>query len=152
MSDPIVIIGSGLAGISVARELRKLDKETPLIVVSADDGVFYSKPNLSNALASGKSAAQLALTPAPQLASQLGIELRTHTHIERILPAERRLESDGGKGTIPYRKLVLALGARPIRLALAGDAPCGLRYARSRLSCPKPSGSRRPSAAGGPAG
>ena len=30
MSDSIVIIGSGLAGISVARELRKLDKQTPL--------------------------------------------------------------------------------------------------------------------------
>jgi rubredoxin-NAD+ reductase len=119
MNDPIVIIGSGLAGISVARELRKLDKETPLIVVTADDGVFYSKPNLSNALAAGKSAAQLALAPAAQLAEQLGIELLTQTRIERILPVEHILASVAGP--IAYRKLVLAIGAWPIRLPLAGD-------------------------------
>ena len=40
MSDPIVILGSGLAGYTVAREFRKLDKETALTVLSADDGCF----------------------------------------------------------------------------------------------------------------
>lgn len=119
MSDPIVIIGSGLAGISVARELRKLDKDVPVVIVTADDGVYYSKPNLSNALAAGKTAAQLALTAAPQLASQLGAEIRAHTRVERLLPAEHVLVTDHGR--ISYRKLVLALGADPIRLPLQGD-------------------------------
>ena len=50
--DPIVIIGSGLAGYNVARELRKLDKEIPLMVISSDSGHFYSKPMLSSALGS----------------------------------------------------------------------------------------------------
>ena len=50
MSEPVVIIGSGLAGYTVARELRKLDKTTPLVVVSRDHAGFYSKPMLSNAL------------------------------------------------------------------------------------------------------
>jgi len=38
--DPIVIVGSGLAGYNVARELRKLDKETPLTLISADSAHF----------------------------------------------------------------------------------------------------------------
>ena len=119
MSEAIVIVGSGLAGITVARELRRIERELPVVIVSADDGGFYSKPSLSNALAAGKDAAQLLLTPAAQLAAQLGVELRVHTRVERILPAEHLLQT--GAGPLPYRKLVLAQGARPIRLPLRGD-------------------------------
>ncbi|MEN8218613.1 MAG: hypothetical protein ABFS56_20040 [Pseudomonadota bacterium] len=38
-----------MAGYTVARELRKLDKDCPLRIISADDGGGYSKPMLSNA-------------------------------------------------------------------------------------------------------
>ena len=34
MSAPVIIIGSGLAGYNVAREFRKLDTQTPLLVIS----------------------------------------------------------------------------------------------------------------------
>ena len=37
---PIVIVGSGLAGYTVARELRKLDKQAPLVVLSRDHAGF----------------------------------------------------------------------------------------------------------------
>jgi rubredoxin-NAD+ reductase len=53
--QPIIIVGSGLAGYTVAREFRKLDSETPVLIISADHGGFYSKPTLSNALATGKT-------------------------------------------------------------------------------------------------
>ena len=36
MTPPIVIIGSGLAGYTLARELRKLDRDTPLVILSRD--------------------------------------------------------------------------------------------------------------------
>ena len=119
MSEAIVIVGSGLAGITVARELRRIERDLPVVIVSADDGGFYSKPSLSNALAAGKGAAQLLLTQPAQLAGQLGVELRAHTRVERILPAEHLLLTSAGP--LPYRKLVLAQGAHPIRLPLRGD-------------------------------
>ena len=50
---PVVIVGSGYAGYSVAREFRRRDKETHLLVLTADDGHFYSKPSLSEALSQG---------------------------------------------------------------------------------------------------
>jgi len=115
---PVVILGSGLAGVSVVRELRKLDPARPVVIVTLDDGGFYSKPNLSNALAAGKSPAQLALTPREKLADQLKAEIRPHTRVTRLLPAERAIETDGGR--IEYESLVLALGAQPIRLPIEG--------------------------------
>ena len=71
-ASPVVIVGSGLAGWTVVRELRKRDQLVPVTLVSSDSGDFYSKPMLSNALAQGKSAQQLVNTPASAMAQQLG--------------------------------------------------------------------------------
>jgi len=62
--QPFVIIGAGLAGYTVAREFRKLDKSTALVILTADDGGFYSKPMLSNAFAQNKSPEQLVTQSA----------------------------------------------------------------------------------------
>lgn len=120
MLAPIVILGSGLAGISVLRELRKLDKTMPVIVVTADDGAFYSKPSLSNALAAGKSPAQLVISSSEQLSSQLNADFHTKTEVERILPDQHALLTSQGR--IEYNKLVVALGAHPMRVPLDGNA------------------------------
>ncbi len=116
----VVIVGSGLAGISVARELRKLDATVPIRVVTADSGGFYSKPNLSNALAAGKSPTQLMLTLREVLEKQLNIRIDAGVRVTNILLAGQVLETTAGR--IDYEKLVLAPGAQPIRLAIAGDA------------------------------
>lgn len=54
MRNSVVIVGSGLAGYGVAREIRKLNSELPIEMFSADHGGFYSKPMLSNALSTGR--------------------------------------------------------------------------------------------------
>ena len=46
----LVIIGTGLAGYTLAREFRRRDQETELLLITRDDGGSYSKPMLSNAL------------------------------------------------------------------------------------------------------
>lgn len=119
MTNPIVILGSGQAGTSVARELRKLDAETPLTIVSLDNGHFYAKPTLSNAIAAGKNAAQLVVTPIEKLAEQLKAKVLPHTHVESIDLATKQLHTKAGP--IAYSALVLANGANPIRLPLRGS-------------------------------
>jgi rubredoxin-NAD+ reductase len=116
----IVIVGSGLAGISVARELRKLDATIPVRIVTADSGGFYSKPNLSNALAAGKTALQLLQTPRETLEKQLAIRIDAGVRVTNIRLAGRLL--DTSIGDIRYEQLVLAPGAQPIRLPIVGDA------------------------------
>ncbi|HVL77117.1 MAG TPA: FAD-dependent oxidoreductase [Noviherbaspirillum sp.] len=117
---PTIIIGSGLAGYTVAREVRKLDKNKPLLIVTADDGGFYSKPMLSNAYAHGKEAAQLVSQTAAQMASQLGASILTGTRVSGLDMAAATVATEAG--SFEYEQLVLALGAQPIRLALNGDA------------------------------
>ena len=120
MTAPIVVVGSGLAGYTAAREFRKLDKSTPLVVLSRDHADFYSKPMLSNALAGHKTAATLVMKPAAKMAEELGASVRAHTEVLRIDPAARTLHCADGE-VIAWRDLVLALGADPIRLPLDGD-------------------------------
>ncbi len=118
---PLVIVGTGLAGYNLAREFRKLDKETPLVVVSRDHAGFYSKPMLSNALAGKKTAATLVMKAAEKMREELGATLQAHTEVRRLDTAAQTVELTNGE-TIAYRDLVLALGADPIRLPLQGDA------------------------------
>jgi len=124
MSEPIVIVGSGLAGYTLAREFRKLSKESSLTLITRDDGAFYSKPMLSNAFTTGKSPDQLAVFPAQDMASQLQAELYTHTTLIALHPERHVIDVQDARGRsreISYSKLVLAVGAEPIRLTVAGD-------------------------------
>ena len=120
MLDPIIIIGAGLAGWSTARELRKLDPGTPVLLITADSGDFYAKPSLSNAFQQKRAPAQLVTTPAAPMAQTHNVRLLTHTRVLAIDPATRTLRTT--QGDFHYRQLVLATGAQPVRLPLAGDA------------------------------
>lgn len=117
---PIVIIGSGLAGYNTAKELRKLDAATPLVVIASDSGSFYSKPMLSNAIASKKTPAAIALNTPEQMAEQLKAVVRANTRVDAIDTAAHTLKI--GDEKLHYSKLVLALGADQIRLPLSGNA------------------------------
>ena len=119
-SSTIVIIGSGLAGYTLIREIRKLDKAAPITLITREPGYFYSKPMLSTALASKKEASQLITTASEGMASQLGIDILAQTDVSAIDTAAQKLQTSAGP--ISYGKLVLALGADQIRIPLEGNA------------------------------
>jgi rubredoxin---NAD+ reductase len=121
MTAPVVIVGSGLAGYNVGREFRKLDKDTPLVVVSRDHAGFYSKPMLSNALAGNKTAAMLVMKPADKMAAEINAAVHAKVGVQRIDTAAQTIVLDDSR-VLAYRDLVLALGADAIRLPLRGDA------------------------------
>jgi rubredoxin-NAD+ reductase len=124
MSQPLIIVGAGLAGWTTAREFRKLDTATPVLLVTADSGDFYAKPSLSNAFAQGRLPAQLVSTPAAKMANTLNVTLLAHTRVEAIDTAARTLNvrSAAGLQSLAYRDLVLATGAQAIRVPVQGDA------------------------------
>ncbi len=117
---PIVIIGSGLAGYSVIREFRKFDVEAPVLILSADHGGFYTKPMLSNALATGKTPASLLNSSAEHMADQMKATIRPYSRVISIDPSNKNLVLQDGE-KLNYDQLVLALGADQIRLPLEGD-------------------------------
>ncbi len=75
MTNPLIIIGAGLAGWTTAREFRKLDTVTPVMVITADSGDFYAKPSLSNAFNQKRSPGQLVSTPAAKMVETLNVTL-----------------------------------------------------------------------------
>lgn len=117
--EPVVIVGAGMAAYGLAREFRKLDKTTALLIVAADSAAAYSKPMLSNALAQGKAPQQLVQLEATRMAAQLDAQVLAATTVTRIRPQARAI--DTAQGSYGYRALVLATGASPIRLQLDGD-------------------------------
>lgn len=116
---PIVIVGTGLSGYTLAKEIRKQDKDTPIVMVTADDGFSYSKPMLSTGFSKGKEADELAQASADAMVEQLNLDLRTHTTVTGIDPDAHELVL--GDERLVYSKLVLAWGADVIRLSIAGD-------------------------------
>lgn len=122
--QPIVIIGSGMAGYTLAREFRKLNTEQELVMICADDAVNYAKPTLSNALVGNKSPEQIGLGDAEKMAAQLNLRIEKNTWVKQINTEknEIHLERQDQNSIQPYSKLILAVGANPIRLAISGDA------------------------------
>ena len=121
MSTPrIIIIGSGMAAYTLAREFRKLDANTALTIITADAGDAYSKPMLSTALTQGKTPAQLVNMPADKMRDQLNATILTHTRVMAIDIAAKQIQL--ANETLPYSELVLAIGAETIKPNLDGDA------------------------------
>jgi rubredoxin---NAD+ reductase len=128
---PVVIVGSGLAGWSVARELRQLDATLPIALISTTNGDFYAKPGLSTALAQAKTPAQLVTTPAAAMAEKLKVQLHAHQRVIQIDTAAQSIElqavqpanaEPASTSRLQYRDLILATGAEPIRVPLQGNA------------------------------
>jgi len=133
--QPIVIIGSGMAGYTLAREFRKLNTEQELVMICADDAVNYAKPTLSNALVGKKAPEQIGLGDAEKMSTQLNMRIEKETWVKSINAEkhELSLEKNGQQTTQAYSKLILAVGANPIRLAISGDASDDILVVNSLL-------------------
>ena len=119
--DPIIIIGSGLAGYTLVRELRRCDKERDILMITQQDGHFYSKPMLSTALAKQQTAEQLVMKTADEMASAHGITVLARVQVESLDTQNKQVKCSNGE-TYAYSACVLALGADPIRVPFSGDA------------------------------
>ena len=116
----IVIVGAGVAGLSVAEEVRKIDKQVPIMIVSACEGNKYPKPLLSTALSKDKKPEELVQQSAKQFADLYNVEFKNNTKILKIDLKKSRLTT--AKGGLRYGTLVLALGANQRELVIDGDA------------------------------
>ena len=117
----VVIIGSGLAGYMLAKEIRKHSGELKITIVTRDQGRFYSKPQLSISLSQGKSAEDIMVSSADTMRTQLDMEVRAETTVTMIDKKQKRVFF-GADDYITYDKLVLAVGAEPIIPSFGGDA------------------------------
>lgn len=116
---PIIVVGAGMAAYALARSLRQRDAMVPLLLVTRDAGAVYAKPALSNGFAHGRAALGMVSSSAEQAGASLHAEVQTNTCVRRIDCAAGAIELDTGR--LAYSSLVLATGARPVPLSLAGS-------------------------------
>ncbi|MFM8941755.1 MAG: NAD(P)/FAD-dependent oxidoreductase, partial [Phenylobacterium sp.] len=115
----VVIVGAGHAGGTLAALLRQYGHAGPVTLVGEEPIPPYQRPPLSKAWLKGEADAEsLALKPLEFYAANQ-IDFRPSVRAERIDRGRKRLIlSDGTE--LPYDILVLATGARPVRLPIPG--------------------------------
>ena len=116
----IVIIGTGLSGFSLVKEIRKLDKEIQITMITSDDGVNYSKPMISTGFSKNKTADDLALASAEKMEEMLNVKIYSMSTVTKIDKEKQRVSFS--KNSLDYDKLVIAWGAYTINPPLEGDA------------------------------
>ncbi|MGA4816461.1 NAD(P)/FAD-dependent oxidoreductase [Pseudomonas aeruginosa] len=128
-------------GCNLAREWRKLDGETPLLMITADDGRSYSKPMLSTGSRRTRTPTAWPWPEPGAMAEQLNARILTHTRVTGIDPGHQRIWI--GEEEVRYRDLVLAWGAEPIRVPVEGDAQDAPTRSTTWKTTALPPGGRR---------
>lgn len=121
MTNPLIILGAGHAAYSLAREYRRHDAERDITLITRDSGNSYYKPNLSKALAMGKTPEQLMLKTREQQEAALNISVLAQQTVTAIQTSTQTIELADGS-TLTYGDLVFATGADSRRFAIDGDA------------------------------
>lgn len=120
VNRPIVIIGTGLAGYDLVKELRQRDDSCEVVMITADDGSYYPKPVVSNGISKNKSAEDIVNASATEMQARYAVQIRSQTRVQAIDTDAHELQLDNGQ-VQGYRKLVLATGSRCVVPPLSGD-------------------------------
>ncbi len=106
-----VIIGSSAAGAQAAEDLRVLDKESKIVVVSQEGYLPYSRCLISR-YADGRLSENGLYFKTKDFFKKYGVEGILHTTVAKIDRSAKKLICENAK-EIEYDKLLIATGARP---------------------------------------
>jgi nitrite reductase (NADH) large subunit len=128
LSEPLVVIGNGMAA---ARFVEELDLRArgryAIAVIGAEPALAYNRVLLSSVLAGETAADEIELKPAPWWRTR-GVTLVYGKAAARIDLRSRAVMLEDGR-FIPFSKLLLATGSRAVRLPLPGmDLPGVLTF------------------------
>ena len=123
MSEPLVIVGNGMAAVRLVDELtRRALGRYAIAVVGEEPRLAYNRVLLSSVLAREVSQSEIELKAAGWWRDR-GVTTLYGNSATAIDPAIREVRLANG-ATLPFAKLVLATGSRPIRLSVPGmDLP-----------------------------
>ena len=112
MSERIVIVGGGHAGVGVAAALRQRRFPGDITLVTAEETPPYHRPPLSKGvLTAGEDAAEQLLLRPRAFYGENAIDLRIGTRVSEIDRGSRTIALGDGD-TLHYDHLVLATGTR----------------------------------------
>jgi NADPH-dependent 2,4-dienoyl-CoA reductase/sulfur reductase-like enzyme/nitrite reductase/ring-hydroxylating ferredoxin subunit len=115
----IVIVGGGAAGFAAAQRLRELGFAGGVTLLSDDEARPVDRPNLSKDTLAGSAPEEWVWLRDEAWYAEQGIDLRLRTRVAALDTAAREVALDDGT-RLPYDRLLLATGAEPVRLDMAG--------------------------------
>lgn len=111
MAEPIVVVGTGIAGATAALTLRAEGYTGRLVLIGDEPTAPYRRPPLSKEVLRGSQApARTLLRPAGSWSDQ-DIELLTGALVTELAPSAREISLRDGT-RIPYSRLLLATRGR----------------------------------------
>jgi len=113
-----VIIGSGVAGIAAIEAIRSVDKAGQITLIGDDPHGYYSRPGLAYFL-TGEISDQVLFSKQPEDFQKLRVRY-LKGRVKRILRDQQSVEVEG-QATVPYDRLLLALGALSTPLEIPGS-------------------------------
>jgi NADPH-dependent 2,4-dienoyl-CoA reductase/sulfur reductase-like enzyme len=110
----IVVAGAGVGAVRTIAQLRRRGWDGELVLLGAEPHLPYDRPPLSKAVLAGeRDATTLRFDPAA-----LRVDVRLSTPATGLDRAARCVRTAAGE--VPFDRLLVATGARPIRLPGAG--------------------------------
>jgi nitrite reductase (NADH) large subunit len=129
MSEPLVVVGNGMAAARFCEELvARACGRYAIAVVGEEPRLAYNRVLLSSLLADEVTADDVEIKPARWWRDR-GVTVLYGQPAIAIDPEIRRVKLADG-ATIPYAKLVIATGSRPIRLNAPGMNLSGVKVFR----------------------
>ena len=130
----IVIVGASLAGAKAAESLRDEGYDGRVVLLGDEPERPYERPPLSKDYLQGGVARETVHVHEAGFYDERAIELRTGVRATAIDTAERTVTLGGGE-RLAWDRLLLAVGAKPRRLAVPGADLDGIHYLRDLADC-----------------
>src|SRR5579884_689486 len=130
----IVIVGGGAAGFAAAEMLRRCGFAGSLVMLSQDDDPPVDRPNLSKDFLAGSAPEDWVPLRPDDFYQSNGIELRLNTEVVGIDVRQHAVQTADGQ-TVAYDRLLLAMGAEPVRLTIPGAERPHVYTLRSLRDC-----------------
>lgn len=135
MSKPtFIIIGASLAGAKAAEELRTQGFGGRVLLLGSEPERPYERPPLTKAYLREESPREKTYVHEPAFYTEQQIELETDTTVTAIDPGGSRVTLADGR-ELGYDRLLLATGAEPRRIPIAGAELDGVHYLRTLEDC-----------------
>lgn len=119
-----VIIGNGIAGLSAAKEIRNIDKEGNIIIVTSEEYLTYYRVKLSHYISKSFDDDEL-LVNKKSWYDENNVEVILGKIVEKIDTEKKQVKLDDGK-IVEYDKLLLANGSRPFVPPIGGKFKDGV--------------------------
>ncbi|MGT2437350.1 NAD(P)/FAD-dependent oxidoreductase [Bradyrhizobium betae] len=129
MSEPLIIVGNGMAAARLVDELAKTALgRYAVAVIGEEPRLAYNRVLLSSVLAGETGSHEIELRPADWWRHR-GVTVRYGYRVTEIDTGRRELKIEGEE-SMQYSKLVLATGSIPLRLSVPGADLAGVHTFR----------------------